>query len=157
MFERPPPKYSAYSIMKLLLDPNIDKSKIALTRPVGTTHSATFVVDLSKLNHPDDVKKDNFGKWEHSGSHPEVFKCSFNELESVTVEKCAPGASGSNVYYLRRLRSYCPSNHDVRRLMAFIHGQLYNIFFFKVGYLAVYVVSTVPLCFPCLIVPQTMS
>ena len=42
----------------------------------------------------------------------------------MTVEKCAPGASGSNVYYLRRLRSYCPKNHDVRRLMAFIYGQL---------------------------------
>ena len=75
IFERPPPKYSAYGIMKLLLDPNIDKSKIALKRPVGTTHNATFVVDLSKLDHPDDVKKDNFGKWEHSGSHPEVFRC----------------------------------------------------------------------------------
>ena len=128
IFERPPPKYSAYGIMKLLLDPNIDKSKIALKRPVGTTHNATFVVDLSKLDHPDDVKKDNFGKWEHSGSHPEVFRCLFGEQDSVTVEKCAPGASGSNVYYLRRLRSYCPTNHEVRRLMAFIHGQYMFIF-----------------------------
>ena len=45
IFERPPPKYSAYSIMKLLFDHNIDKSNIALKWPIGTTHSATFVVD----------------------------------------------------------------------------------------------------------------
>ena len=57
IFERPPPKYSAYSIMKLLLDPNIDKSRRAKKQPIGTTHSATFVVDLSKLDHPDDVKR----------------------------------------------------------------------------------------------------
>lgn len=110
--------------MRLLLDPNIDKSRIATLRPIGATQNSTFVVDLSKLDHPDDVKKDIFGKWEHSGSHPEVFKCSFDEVDSVMMEKCAPGASGSNVYYLRRLRSYCPTNHDVRRLMAFIHGKL---------------------------------
>ena len=122
IFERPPPKYSAYYIMKVLLDPNIDRSRVATGRPIGSTSNATFVVDLSKLQHPDDVKKDMFGKWEHSGSHPEVFKCSFNDLDCVSVEKCAPGASGNNVYYLRRLRSYCPTNHDVRRLMAFIHG-----------------------------------
>ena len=122
IFERPPPKYSAHYIMRVLLDPNIDTSRVATGRPIGSTSNATFIVDLSKLQHPDDVKKDMFGKWEHSGSHPEVFKCSFDDLECVSVEKCAPGASGINVYYLRRLRSYCPTNHDVRRLMAFIHG-----------------------------------
>lgn len=119
-YMQPPPKYSPHNIMKLLLDPNIDKSTL---RPIGATQNSTFVVDVSKLDHPNDVKKDVFGKWEHSGSHPEVFKCSFDKMDSVMVEKYVPGASGSNVYYLRRLRSYCP-NHDVRRLMAFIHGEL---------------------------------
>ena len=124
IYERPPPKYSAYYIMKVLLDPNIDRSRVATERLITTSCNATFVVDLSKLQHPDGVKKDMFGRWEHSGSHPEVFKCSFNDRDTVTVEECAPGTSGSNVYYLRRLRSYCPTNHDVRRLMAFIHGRL---------------------------------
>ena len=49
--------YSAYNIMKMLLDPNVDQSGIASRQPVGTTHNATCVVDLSKLDHPDDVKK----------------------------------------------------------------------------------------------------
>lgn len=125
IYERPPPKYSANYIMKLLLDPNIDRSIIATGRPIGSACNATFVVDLSKLQHSDDVNM--FGKWEHSGLHPEVFKCSFNDLDAVMVEKCAPGASGSDVYYLRRLQSYCPANHNVRRLMAFIHGRFHII------------------------------
>lgn len=54
---------------------------------------------------------------------PEVYKCTFDRLGDVSVEKCVQGASGDGVYYLRRLRSYSPSNPDVRRLMAFIHGE----------------------------------
>ena len=90
IYEQPPPKYSAHNIMKLLLDPNIDISRIATQRLIVATQNSTFVVDLSKLDHPDDVKKDIFGKWEHSGSHPEVFNCSFDKMNTVMVEKCAP-------------------------------------------------------------------
>ena len=79
-------------------------------------------MDLTKLSHPDDVKKDMFGRWNHSGSHPIPFMASFNEDGTVNVERCAPGASGSNVYYLRRLHSVHPSNSSVRRLMAFVSG-----------------------------------
>lgn len=84
-------------------------------RPIGASHSSTFIINLSSLEHPDDIKKYSFGKWEHSGSHPEVFTCTFDEADSVSVEKCAPGAAGRNVYYLQRLRSYCPTNPEVRR------------------------------------------
>ena len=37
------------------------------------TSNATFVVDITSLKHPDDVRKDFFGKWIHSGSHPFTF------------------------------------------------------------------------------------
>ena len=41
-------------------------------RPTDISVSSTFVVDIYKLAHPDDVK--NFGVWDHSGSHPQEFK-----------------------------------------------------------------------------------
>lgn len=74
VYEHPPPKYSAEAILKILLDPNIDKSKICTTRPTVIKRSSTFVVNVTKLGHPDDIKCDNFGVWSHSGSHPVVFK-----------------------------------------------------------------------------------
>ena len=102
-FEIPPPKYTAEYILKLLLNPDIDRSRICCTWPVSNiVCSATFVVDLTSLKHPDDVRKDFFGKWIHSGSHPIVFRATFDEDGEVAVEKCAPGATG-NVFYLRRL------------------------------------------------------
>ena len=121
-FEIPPPKYSAEYILKLLLDPNIDQSRVCRVWPVsGVKSNATFVVDITSLKHPEDVRKDFFGKWIHSGSHPFVFKTTFEENGEVYLEKCAPGAS-SDIFYLHRLHCYHPSNTNFRRLLAFVSG-----------------------------------
>jgi len=109
--------------MEILLSPNMNKSLVAHGRPIQVEKSSTFVVDLTSLKHPDDVKKDMYGRWDYSGSHPEVFRCSFDEFDDVKIEKCAPGATGSNVYYLRRIRSSHPSNGYFRRMIAFVHGK----------------------------------
>ena len=108
--------------MKLLLGP-VDPARVCSTWPVsGVTSSATFIVDVTKLKHADDVCKDFFGKWVHTGSHPFTFKASMNGDE-IAVEKCAPGATG-NVFYLRRLHGYHPSNPEFRRMLAFVSGGL---------------------------------
>jgi len=49
--------------MHLLLDPKINENKIATRRPLECSFSVSFVVDVSKLAHPDDIKKDMYGKW----------------------------------------------------------------------------------------------
>ena len=123
IFERPPPKYSATRIMEILLNPSIDTSKVANGQPIEVQESSTFVVDLTCLKHADEVKKDMYGRWEYSGSHPEVFRCTFDKFDNVSIEKCAPGATGTNVYYLHHVRSSHPSNSDFRRLIAFVHGE----------------------------------
>ena len=117
-FEIPPPKYSAEYILKLPLDRNTDQSRVCRVWPVsGVKSNATFVVDITSLKHPDDVRKD----FSESGStHPFAFKATFEENGEVYVEKCAPGAS-SNIY-LRRLHCYHLSNTNFRRLLAFVSG-----------------------------------
>ena len=77
IYEHPPPKYSAERILQIMLDPDLESSKICSTRPTTITCSATYIVDLSKLAHPDDIKHDNFGIWHHSGSHPQPFKVKY--------------------------------------------------------------------------------
>ena len=77
VFEVPPDKYSAYGIMNLLLDPKINENKIATKRPLESSFSASYVVDVSTLTHPDDIKKDMYDKWIHSGSHADVFRCTY--------------------------------------------------------------------------------
>ena len=121
LLRSPPLKYSAEEILKLLLNPKLDTSRVCCNWPVKVQCTASFVVDVTKLKHPDDVRKDFFGKWSHSGSHPVPFKARITD-DYVSVERCAPGASG-NVYYLRRLHSNHPSNPEFRRIIAFVSGK----------------------------------
>ena len=58
------------------------------------------MVDVSKLARPDDIKKDMYGKCINSGSHADVFRCTYRDDDSVYIEKAAPGANGDNLFYL---------------------------------------------------------
>jgi len=105
VYERPPPKYPAESILKILCCPSLPASRICTTLPTHITSSATYVIDVTKLANPDDVKKDIFGVWSHSGSHPQACKVHVEEDGYVNVEKCDPGAKGDDDVYLRHLHS----------------------------------------------------
>ena len=58
VYETPPNTYLAEQILRILLDPNIDPQKICQGIPTDVTRSATYVIDLASLKHPDDIKKD---------------------------------------------------------------------------------------------------
>ena len=120
IFEKPPSKYSAMRIMKILLKQSHDEQRVAYKRPVEVQSSSTFLVDLTRLAHPDDIKKDSYGKWLHKGSHNDVFRCSYDKDGEVSIEKAA---TGQNVYYLRRLHCVHPSHSGFRRILAFICGK----------------------------------
>ena len=124
VYEVPPPKYSADYILKILLDPDIDKRKICTSKPTNVTRSATYVVNIQSLKHADDIKKDQFGIWNYSGSHPQAHQVSCGDEGHISVEICGNGATGQNVVYLRRLHCTHPSNHDFKRLICFITGKL---------------------------------
>ena len=77
-------------------------------KPVNVTSSATFVVDTRKLQSLEDIKKDEFGIWNYSGSHPQAFRVSEEDGTSLWIEKCTTGATGSNVVHIRRLHCTRP-------------------------------------------------
>ena len=105
IFEKPPPKYYAFEIMRIL---RIDEDRIAKQRPLQTHCSSTFVVDITQLSHPDDIKKENVCTRGHT-------QINFNaHTMKITKGKVAPGASGPNVYCLRQLHGVHPSNKDFR-------------------------------------------
>ena len=132
VYENPPPKYTAERILKILLDPSIEKSKICSKRPSSVTKSATYIINITKLADPEDVKSDYFGIWNHSGSHPNTYKVHVEQDRFISVEKCAAGASGVDVVYLRRLHSVYPFNNQFKHLIAFVSalcclGDLHHI------------------------------
>lgn len=123
VYERPPPSYLAEHIIKMLLNPHIDRQKVCQKIPVNVTESSTYMIDVTALKHLDDIKKDCFGVWTYSGSHTTSFHVKVLEDGHVNVEKCARGATGGDVYHLRRLHSVHPSNPTCKRLIALVSGK----------------------------------
>ena len=60
--------------------------------------------------------------WSYSGSHSLSFHSRVVQDGYVEIEKCASGATGSDVYHLRRLHSFHPSNVECKRLIALVSG-----------------------------------
>ena len=106
----------------MLLDP-VRPERVCTERPVIVEKSATFVVNITKLAHPDDVKRDSYGKWHYSGSRRVPFHATLDPHGVSHVERCCPGATGDNVFYLRRLYSFHPSNSSFRRVIAIVTGE----------------------------------
>ena len=86
--------------------------------------SGTFVVDARNLKCLDDIKKDEFGMWDYSGSHPQAYEVYHKDCGYMSIEKCGNGATGPNVVYLRRLHCTHPSNPEFKRLICFVTGEV---------------------------------
>ena len=108
--------------MKILLNPT--SSRVSRVCPHRVTKSSTYVVDVTSLAHPEDVKKDDFGKWDYKGSHPVAFHVCFRNDGSICIERCQNEERQGDIFYLRRLYSTHPSNPEMKRMLAFITGML---------------------------------
>lgn len=111
----------------MLLKP---RGTICTGRPSQVNRSATYIVDLKTLDHPDDAKVDDYGKWNYSGSHVHYFQAESileadddddnDDLEFVRV---TADTREDNIYKLRRIHCKHPSNPNF--LIAFLTGELY--------------------------------
>ena len=115
------------AVLQILVSPHLDTSKVCTPRPTKVSCSSTYVIDLSKLAHPDDVKNDNFGVWSHSGSHPQTFRVHIETDGYMRVEKCAAGATGNDVVYVRRLHNVHRSNKQFKCMIAFVSGEYFSL------------------------------
>ena len=123
VYEVPSEKYASEEIIRILLDPKIDQKRVCMQRRLDTVSSSTYVVDLDCLQHPDDVKKDNFGVWTHSGSHNQQFFSRINRGK-VEIGRSVFSSDGPKWerFSLRRLHSKHPTNPGFRRIISFITG-----------------------------------
>ena len=51
--------FTGERILKIVVNPNIKRKRVCYKRPINVSVS-TFAVDLNSLEHPDDIKKDEF-------------------------------------------------------------------------------------------------
>lgn len=79
---------SAYAIMMILLNPDIDSTRICKKVPTSVTTDATYIIDVTSLAHLDDVKKDNFSRWNYKGSHSIPIYVRIKSNGQFNVKRC---------------------------------------------------------------------
>ena len=122
IYEIPKDTYTGEQILRILFDETISQDRICRECPRQITKSCTFVVDLDELKHPEDIKKDEFGKWQYNGSHVVPYMA-WKSGSSIDFEKISCSKENEeNVFNLRRIRCSHPSNPQFQRLLAFVTG-----------------------------------
>ncbi len=86
-FEVPQKSTLQKKILKILLDPELPDEKVCKTQPKGIKCSASYIVDTRYLPNVDDIKKDEFGIWNYSGSHPQSYEVDTDEGQLRNVLK----------------------------------------------------------------------
>lgn len=126
VFESAARSYTSEEILQILLNPTIHPHIICKTRPSNITKSDTYIVDLDCLEHPDDVRRDEFGRWNYSGSHVFYYRTEKTDDDLLEFERVLPGTQGDNIFQLRQIHCKHPSNPNFQRLLAFITGKLHT-------------------------------
>ena len=75
--------------------------KIATSQPVCVQDNLVFIVDISKLDKPEDIRADDLGSWDCNGK-----RCSYCCVDDqgyvVTISKTKPSQGAYSIYTLVR-------------------------------------------------------
>jgi hypothetical protein len=123
VFSRSTKAYTAEQLVHILLGEYSEES-LCISQPVNISHNMTFLVQMSHLKHPDDIKCDDMGSWKHSGS-PKHCYCVTKSTEGITSIqplKTKPSDPTDDVYELKRVYYQNSSDETIRKLVAKLEG-----------------------------------
>lgn len=118
--------YSYTEAVKIILHSPLDK--VCSKHPVRVECNATFLVDLSKLDHADDIKADDCGHWIHNGRKTtKVVVWKSNEVVTRVVstakDRKSPPDENSEIYSLIRVYYNHDPHSDFKRTYYYLYGK----------------------------------
>lgn len=124
IFEETSIHYTAKGITEILLDKTIPLTKIATIQPVCVQDNCVFIVDISKLDKPEDIHADDLGSWECNRK-----RCLYCSIDSegcvVEVSKSKPSEGGYQTYTLIRRYYKHATASDYKKTIVEIYGKLH--------------------------------
>lgn len=120
-----------FEIFDAVLNTDPASQVVCKIKPVGVCDAAIFLVDISKLKHPNDLKADDMGSWIHKGKPVRYFDIDQSlEGEYAMAAKCNKN-DGDSVYKLTRIYYHNKSTPEFRKTIFYVHGMYIHIFNFK--------------------------
>lgn len=122
--------YGMKETLSLIVDGDIDESKVCKTVPVNVKHNCTFIVNLSSLAHPNDLHADDCGSWKNNG-----VKLCITTWENKTATLVALGTNQCKTYRMKKnsykvCRTYFvhSSHEDFRKVISVVYGMLWYVY-----------------------------
>ena len=119
IFEKTNTHYSAKRIVEILVDKTLPNRNIATSQPVCVEDNLVFVVDLSKLDSPDDIKADDLGSWTCNGKR---MMCCEVENGEVTETFLSKRRRGPHSYTLIKRYYKHATAGDFKKIIAELIG-----------------------------------
>ena len=109
--------YSQEEIVHILCDPKLEPSLICSTHPVSVENNVAFIIDMSKLKNPSDVRSDDLGEWICKGSRILKFTIKLTSNSCTLVSFLSTDALEISV---RRQYFVNGSDSDLHRMIEFL-------------------------------------
>ena len=123
IFEQTTDHYTAKGIIELL-DTELSHSKIATIQPTGVQDNLVFIVDISKLDKPEDVRADDLGSWVCNGKRR--LQCAVNDQGRVVDIFSKYQPKKQHLFTLVKRYYKHATAGDYRRTIAEIYGKPYS-------------------------------
>ena len=125
IFSRTHQSYTSRSIVEILLDKNLPQKKIATAQPVSVQDNLVFIVDLSKLCKPEDIRADDLGSWICNGKRSSW--CILDEDGDITDILTKYKSRYPNNYRLVKRYYKHATSGDFKRVIVELFGEFTSI------------------------------
>ena len=118
-------EYTVAELVSILLG-NVSKEKVCKAQPVNVEHNCSFVVDLSCVNDPNDLRADDSGVWKHQGVRKSwvvmdnTRNILFQSRERPPQKQDIP--QNGRQYVLTRVYHALQESNDFRRMIVTLQG-----------------------------------
>lgn len=96
--------YSAVDVINLLLNPEMQHSKVVCSNvPTSIHRNVAFVVDTSKLENSSDILADDMGVWINNGVDTTYFTVSVCNTKIKAVKQASPSIPSTSFHTVKRV------------------------------------------------------
>lgn len=109
-------------VLNAILNTAVTSKVVCTQKPVGVKDAAVFLVDTSKLRHPDDLKADDVGSWVHKDIPSRYYSLERSPSGVVYgVKRC--GKATKDAIKLTRIYYHHQGTSEFRKTIFYAHGK----------------------------------
>ena len=113
-------------VFNAIINTSCTSDVVCTCKPVGVKDAATFLVDTTRLKHPNDLKFDDMGGWFHKGKPIRYFEIQrVPQTGDIYGAKQCPARRDEDAYKLTRIYYHHMGTTEFRKTIFYVHGKYF--------------------------------